>query len=691
MKNLSIFFVFPILCCLAACGMGETGVTFVERPNMTTESVNYPGNRVPLHPAAFIKLPMGAIRPEGWPRELLVRQANGLAGHLGEISAWLDKANNDWLNTGKKELRAGAPRWMDGYEELPYWLRGYVDMAFILDDEQMKAEAMVWLDAVFENQAEDGWFGPLFLKANGFREHWPNMLVLFTMQDYYECTGDPRVISLMERYFKYQLSVPEDKFLRNSGWESLRAGDNLLSVYWLYNRTGEAWLIELAEKIHRHTANWKWDTNLPTWHNVNIVQGFRAPATYYMQSGDSADLRAAYNNFTLVRRIFGHVPGGMFGADEVCRLGYIDPRQAVETCGFAEQMTSDGILTRITGDIFWADNCEDIMFNSFPSAFTPDMRALRYMTSPNMVLNNVEDHAPGIHNGGAFLVMNPLSFRCCQHNHGHAVPYYIQNMVMASNDNGLLANMYGACTTRAKVANGIEIALKEETNYPFEETVRFEIGTPQQVVFPLYLRIPDWCKDAVVRINGSDAGIRTKTGGYIRIERTWNDGDRVELTLPMEVRVRKWEVNQNSVSVSYGPLTFALLIEENYVKKNGKESILSDSKLRADVDENRWPAFEIHPGTAWNYGLFIDSKHPESSFRIEKRAYPATNYPFLSADAPIVIKAQGKKIPSWTLDQYGLCAVLPVSPVASAEPIEDLTLVPMGGARLRISAFPTVE
>ena len=193
-----------------------------------------------------------------------------------------------------------------------------------------------------------------------------------------------------------------------------------------------------------------------TGHNVNIAECFREPATWFLQSGDSTDLYATYNDYYLIRRTFGQVPGGMFGSDENARMGYIDPRQGTETCGFAEQMTSDGILMRLTGDPLWADNCEDVLFNSFPAAFTPDMKALRYITCPNGVTADDQNHAPGIANEGPFLTMNPFSSRCCQHNHGHAIPYYIQNLVMASNDNGLAAVMYNSCETTAKVGDGAE-------------------------------------------------------------------------------------------------------------------------------------------------------------------------------------------------------------------------------------------
>ena len=178
------------------------------------------------------------------------------------------------------------------------------------------------------------------------------MIMLFALQSYYEYSGDERVIRLMTNYFKWEMTIPDDQFLENY-WENSRGGDNLYSVYWLYNRTGEKWLLNLAEKIHQNTADWEQKNTLPNWHNVNVAQCFREPATYFMQSDDSSDLQATYNDFHLIRNIYGQVPGGMFGADENARKGYTDPRQGVETCGMVEQMASDEMLARMTGDPFW--------------------------------------------------------------------------------------------------------------------------------------------------------------------------------------------------------------------------------------------------------------------------------------------------------------------------------------------------
>ena len=658
-------------------------VSTVTNTAITSINTYYVSNKNPLEPLHFIKLPIGNIKPQGWILKYLQLQRDGLTGHLGEISAWLDKKNNAWYS--------GNGTGDHGWEEVPYWLKGYGDLGYILNDTAIIAETKRWLNKVFESQKANGYFG-LNLKEDAQTKSgdlWPNMIMLWCMQSYYEYSKDERVIPFMQKYFKWQSTLPDDKLLKTY-WENSRGGDNLYSIYWLYNRTGEKWLLNLADKIHRNTANWSQQNNLPNWHNVNIAQCFREPATYFMQSKDSSFINATYNDFNLVRNMYGQVPGGMFGADENARKGYSDPRQAVETCGMVEEMASDEILQSITGDPFWADHCEDVAFNTYPAAVMPDFKSLRYLTAPNMVVSDSKNHSPGIQNDGPFLMMNPFSSRCCQHNHSQGWPYYAEHLWMATPDNGIAAILYNSCSVTANVGNDNSVAIKEETHYPFADEINITIKAKKSGTFPLYLRIPEWCSNAELYINNQLIKNTNQPSTYTRIEREWKN-DVVKLILPKKITIQHWTDNKNSVSVNYGPLTFSLKIKEDYKKMDSKSSAIGDSKWQPNADETKWPAYEIYPASNWNFGLLFNKADTASLFTVIQKKWPENNFPFSQQNVPIEIKTNGKLIPAWKIDKYGLCDTLPQSPVAVNTKAESITLIPMGAARLRISAFPVIK
>jgi hypothetical protein len=685
-KRINLYLKSVALClALIYTGQGSTAqvAKVVSLKRISNQFVNayYISNRAPLLKTYFTKLPIGSIKADGWLKKALELQRDGLTGNLGEISIWLSRTDNAWLNKDGKGHY--------GWEELPYWLKGYANIGYMLNDAKMIAESKFWIDAVLSNQRDDGDFGPA-VEHNGNRDLWTNMPMLWCLQSYYEYSKDPRVIPFMTRYFKYELSVPDSKFLKDY-WENSRGGDNISSVYWLYNLTGQPFLLQLASKIDKNTANWRQAANLPNWHNVNIAQCYREPATYYLQSHNQQDLSATYNDFKIVRTKYGQVPGGMFGADENAREGYTDPRQAIETCGMVEQMTSDQMLLGMTGDPFWAQNCEDVAFNMFSAAFMPDYRSLRYLTAPNMVVSDGKDHHPGIDNQGPFLMMNPFSSRCCQHNHAAGWVYYAENSWMATPDNGLVAQLYTAGNVSALVGKGTKVNITETTRYPFRDQVSFKINAGRAVSFPLYLRVPEWCTDPSISVNGKNVRVNAVTGGYLKLTKLWKSGDLIALHLPMKIEVRKWQQNKNSISINYGPLTYSLKIKEEYLSKDSKTTAIGDSHWQAGADPAKWPSFEIHPASPWNFGLMIDEAHPEKSFQIVHRKWPDDNNPFTNGNAPITLTAKGKVLPAWGVDQYGLCGVLPQSPVVSAEPVSNLTLVPMGGARLRISSFPVIK
>ena len=650
---------------MVALAADET-VRFVAQPATEPANSLYVGNRAPLLPSPLIKLPIGTIEPRGWMRTQLQLLAEGFPGHLSELSEFLKKENNAWLS------RAGEGE--HGWEEVPYWLRGYGDLGYVLGDEKIIKEARTWLEAAMASQREDGYFGPRVNLTNlkGKPDVWPHMIMLNALQSFHEYSGDARVPELMTTYFRWELNIPEEDFLLPF-WQQQRAADNLASVYWLYNRTGETWLLDLAKKIHRRTA--KWTDGVANWHGVNIAQAFRGPAVYYVQSKDRKHLEATQRDYAEVMGTYGQVPGGMFGADEHCRPGYTGPRQAAETCTMVEFMHSFEMLVKITGDPKWADRCEDVAFNSLPAALAPDLKSLHYLTAPNLVRCDAQSKSPELENSGPMLLFNPRDHRCCQHNAAQGWPYYAEHLWLATAGNGLAAVLYAPSVVRAQVGDGTEVTIVEDTQYPFDEHITLKVAVGHVTRFPLYLRVPGWCEAPEVGVNGTTQNVAATTPGYISIDRTWSDGDTVSLRLPMSVAIRTWEKNDNSVSVSRGPLTYALRMTEAWVRAGGS----------AD-----FPSWDVHSETPWNYGLVLDEKNPAASFEAQPQPWPQSGQPFEARGAPILLRSKARRIPVWTEDDLGLVGPLQASPAKSTAPTETITLIPMGCAHLRIAAFPTI-
>ena len=661
--------------------MMATEVRVVDTPEVRASNSWYVSNRPPLLPSPFVKLPLGSVKPYGWPRRQLELMAEGWVERMSELSPLL-VADSAWLG-GDTE----------GWEAPAYWLRGFHDLAVLLDDTGLRAEAERWISGVIASQDDDGYFGEKATKAVGdengrkVADLWPHMMMIDALINHHEHSGDERVLPLLIRFFRWCAELPDDSFIPEpkqgaTDWKPFvqwtRAGDMLPHLYWLYNHTEEAWLLDLAERVHRKVR--PPESEWVAHHTVDFAQRFREPGTYYAQSADPAHIAETEYWYKQHMDTWGQQPGGMYAADEFIRPGKTGPKQGCETCSMVELNKSFHILGKITGQALYADRCEDIQFNSYPASQTPDMRAVHYLTAanqPQLDRSANHDYYNERYHKKNHIVYSPdpRRYRCCQYNLAMGWPCYVDHFWMASADNGLVAWLYGASQVRARAGEeGVEVTIREETDYPFDGTVRMTLKAERDVNWPLYLRVPSWCTDFRVSVNGTVLSADPKPGQYVVVERTWADGDTVELTMPMEISLTQWEKSANSVTVNRGPLSFSLKIGEDWRRCGGTE---------------KWPEWEVMPTTPWNYGLIVDRADPRASFEVIERGQ-VPDQPWASGSAPLEIRAKGKRIPSWKLLDDTVTDLQP-SPVKSAEPEEEITLIPMGCARLRISCFPTVS
>jgi DUF1680 family protein len=630
----------------------------------------------------YQELPLGTIKPRGWLREMLLSQKTGSTGKMDVLYPSVMGERNGWLGGDG-----------DQWERGPYWVDGLLPLAYILDDKVLIAKVKPWIEWSIKSQTPDGHFGPVKdypeeagLQRDNSRDWWPKMVMLKVLQQYYSATNDKRVIKLMTNYFHYQLKeLPKQPLDHWTYWAKYRAGDNLQMVYWLYRITGDKSLLDLGELIHKQAfdfSNAFLKTDLlqreGSIHTVNLAQGLKEPVVYAQQKPDKQYLEGVKKGLTDITRYNG-MAHGLYGGDEA--LHGNNPTQGSELCTAVEMMYSLEGMLAITGEVNFADRLEKIAFNALPTQISDDFERHQYFQQANQVnlsrgMRNFADN-----HGGTDLCYGLLTgYPCCASNMHQGWPKFTQNLWYATTDGGIAALVYSPSETTVKLPGKVNVTVEEETNYPFEEAIRFKLTSNKKAAFPFHLRIPEWCKKATVKINGK---VYQQADGnqILKISREWTSGDVVELELPMHIFKNKWY--ENSVSVERGPITYALKIGEAVTRV---KNVTDPGVYGGEYDE-------VKPTTAWNYALFDSSNEKLNElFKVEYTGVKS-DYPWNQHNAPVQLKTTGKKIPTWTLYQ-GSAGPVPYSKIYAIETgdkVEDITLIPYGCTTLRISQFPVIN
>lgn len=625
-------------------------------------------NKKPLRGNSFYPLPLGSIRPKGWLSQQLRIQAAGLSGHLDEF----------WPDVGSQSGWLGGEG--ESWERGPYFLDGLVPLAFALQDETLIAKAKKWINWTLEHPSPNGMIGPV--KNNDW---WPRMVMLKVLTQYQEATADPRVVPLLSRYFSFQLhELPKRPLI---DWGKYRWQDEVASVLWLYNRSGDSDLLRLAQLLHKQGYNWHaqferfdYQTKLNAQqlglragtlppdramqtHGVNNAMALKSSALWWVVSGDNSYRSGVQQQLTALDQYHG-IPNGMFTADE--HLAGKNPSQGIELCAVVEQMFSLEQSIAILGDAALGDRLEKIAFNALPATFTDDMWAHQYDQQPNQIRCSVTPR-PWTTNGpdSNIFGLDP-NFGCCTANMHQGWPKLTSHLWMATDNGGVAAVVYAPCEVNVKIGD-VRLRIEEKTEYPFDETVLLKIQPDVEVEFPLSLRVPRWTVEASIRVNGKTVE-SVRPGRFTVINRRWKPGDRVELHFPMKPVVNRGY--RNSVAIERGPIVFSLDVSTEW-KKLKSRGMTSD--------------WEVYPRSAWNYAL--DTKQNAVERRTKIDGFGQDMGVFSLQGSPTRLEVKGRKLPEWR-EENGCAGELPASPTLSAETLETLTLVPYGAAKLRITAFP---
>ncbi len=592
------------------------------------------------------------IKPLGWLRRQLEIQAEGLSGNLDKM--WRDVRDSAWIG-GDAE----------GWERVPYWLDGFIPLAYLLENEDMINRAKKYIYDIISFQKADGWICPCKDEERKEYDTWAVLLISKVLTVYYECSKDEKIPPVIHSMLKNYYDLLSSGEISLFNWGEYRWFEGFIAINFLWKRQPESWLRELAEILKNQGADYEkaahlWERPLNRWrfdtHIVNLGMMLKSEAVSYSLLNEEYTDKAERLHSLLEK--YNSTPVGLFTGDE-CLSG-LSPIQGTELCAVVEQMYSYEILFAETGDKKWAERLEKLAFNALPATISDDMWTHQYVQMSNQIACQKFPGKSLFRTNGpeAHLFGLEPNFGCCTANFNQGWPKFALSAFMY-NENTVINTVPVPCELNA---DGKKIRL--ETEYPFRNTFRYFIEADEDFTF--VIRIPSFAKD--IRVNGENV---STDGLSFEIAK----GEKREISVSFETEIRFEKRPYGLNFVSKGSLVFSVPVKhEKIMHEYVKDNV-----------ERRFPYcdYELVPVSDWNYA-YVNSQ-PEA---IEREA---DKIPFSSESPAVVIKAEVRKIDWGFEDGYDtVCAKLPLSTEAISEK-EEILLYPYGCAKLRMTELPIVE
>lgn len=164
------------------------------------------------------------------------------------------------------------------------------------------------------------------------------------------------------------------------------------------------------------------------------------------------------------------------------------------------------------------------------------------------------------------------------------------------------------------------LKVRQQTNFPDDGNVKLIISVDKEIKMPIYLRYPSWTKNVEVKVNGKKVNIKQKPSSYIPIDRTWKDGDIVEINYPMALQICEANDNPEKFAITYGPLVLAGVM--------GTEGIAAPAPFSNPALHNDYYTYDYKVPANMKTGLKLDKKNLNRYIRPsdnEKLVFNVTN------------------------------------------------------------------
>jgi hypothetical protein len=666
--------------------------------NKVTEKLNLPPkplgqrDKFLMPHAVFCELQLGSVRPEGWLRDELTKQANGITGHQPDFCFPFDRRYWDSNERGQdQESRNGGIFWYP-WEQMGYWTDGAYRCSKLIDHHRLRQQAMEPIRYTVEHPI-DGWFlGPkrlLALPANPTDVdpgRWPQAVFFRALAAAAEGEGSPYILDAICHHYLHDTNCDY-----RHGPYGPRDRVNIESMLWCYAHSGDQRLLDKAQEIWSRVPASDLEeltVDRPSKeHGVTFAEVSKLSALLYMYTGDTKqrDLSVA-----AMQRVFKYhmlADGTPSTTEKLRGTGALDGH---ETCDIVEFNLSWTYLLMATGSGNFADRTERALFNAAMGAVRKDWSGFQYISCPNQ-LHIARNSCQVGHNGTAAALYGPNSDHrpkypfvtaCCAGNVARMLPTYAQRMWMTAPAGGLAATLYGPSRVTAVVGEKRQsVEIVEETSYPFSEQINFRILSEHPVEFPLHLRVPIWCTHPSLKINAKHQSLPPIENGFFVLNRTHAYGDVISLNIPMQTAVG--HSSDDGIFLERGPLVYSL---------QPKETWTPIAMPEFEITSPEFPMWATTAASPWNFALAIDE-----TVALDKqvRVNPANPTADPWSQPPISLSVAARRVPGWNLvrpkeDDADWFKTPPLpSTKADLGPDEQVTLVPLGSTHLRLTVFPS--
>jgi len=655
--------------------------------------------------AKFNELPITSIQPKGWLKKTLETQRDGLTGHLENAKYPFDAI---WWGADSTAGNKSTEKWWP-YEQNGYWIDGMVRTGYLLHDKFLIDKSTSKIDYVLNHPDRQGYLGPRFMKASFEGDRWADLVFFRAVLAKYSATGDAGILKkLKQHYFS--------DYYPHSGSREVMNTEIMLGIY---RQTGDTALLNWAIKVYNgFIKRFDGKDGTPAYylrdepsiaHGVTYNELAKLGSLFYMATGDQNYLKPSVEAYKRIDKYHMMVDGVNVSSEKLRTP--VDALQGHETCDISDMTWTLGYLLMATSNVDYADKIERAMFNAAPGVTTADFKALQYFSSVNQVIvDKSSAHIPqGTGGGSMSFSPNPYT-ECCPANVTRMMPNFAARLWMSDQNKGLVAAMYAPSKVTYQVGKKQNtVSIEEVTTYPFSDKIEFVFLMKDKTEFPFSFRIPQWCKKPIILLNDQKMTLDAKSGNYITLSRTFSNKDKITLILPQEFKLQTSV--DGGISVERGPLLYALKIEEGWqVDKNDKRST------------PEFPSYNLYAKSPWNYALCLNYNDLSAQIKIINKEM--TDDPWSINTSPIELKVPAKLVNGWVLEkkteiieenwqairnEKGLVArwemvglktvkgnytFTPALPSAESlremvdSKIQQITLVPFGCTKLRITIFP---